>query len=63
MPDGKKGGLRCVQLTDEGLCHLYGQPDRPAICNRLTPSLEMCGTTDAYALAYLSGLEDATTPH
>lgn len=62
MPGGKPGGIRCVQLTDDGRCRLFGQPDRPAICNRLTPSLEMCGTTDAHAFDYLTQLEEVTRP-
>ena len=62
MPGGKQPGVRCVQLTNDGRCRLFGQPDRPDICNRLTPSLEMCGTTDGHAYAYLAALEEATAP-
>lgn len=62
MPNGKPPGVRCVQLTDDGRCKLFGLPSRPAICNRLTPSLEMCGTTDQHAYEYLSWLEAKTHP-
>jgi hypothetical protein len=62
MPDGKPAGVRCVQLTDDNLCRLYGHADRPAICNRLRPNVEMCGQNAEEALAYLTELERLTRP-
>jgi len=62
MPNGKSAGTRCVQLTADGRCKLYGQATRPEICVRLTPSLEMCGQTDEHAFRYLAALEEATRP-
>jgi chloramphenicol 3-O phosphotransferase len=62
MPGGKPSGVRCVQLTPDNLCSIFGQPDRPEVCNRLRPSLEMCGTRTEEALAYLYALEAATCP-
>jgi hypothetical protein len=62
MPAGKPAGVRCVQLTDDGRCRLFGQPDRPEVCVRLTPSEEMCGDTDAHAYDYLAWLEVVTRP-
>jgi hypothetical protein len=60
MPDGKPAGVRCVQLTDDNRCRIFGQPDRPIVCNNLRPSLEMCGTSDDQAYAYLAWLEQIT---
>ncbi len=63
MPQGKPAGVRCVQLDDALGCRLFGQPQRPAVCRQLRPSLEMCGPTDdggAHALRYLTQLELAT---
>jgi Fe-S-cluster containining protein len=60
MPDGKPAGVRCVQLTEDNLCRLYGHPDRPAVCNSLRASVEMCGETREHALVYLAWLEEAT---
>ena len=57
MPDGKPAGVRCVQLTDDNLCMLFGLPERPAVCVRLTPSAEMCGESAEEALIYLHILE------
>ncbi len=60
MPNGKPAGVRCVQLTDANHCRIFGQPDRPLVCGHLPPSLEMCGTTDDHAFAYLGWLEQIT---
>lgn len=62
MPQGKAAGVRCVQLTEDGRCRLFGQASRPEICVRLTPSEEMCGQTDEHAYRYLSWLESVTRP-
>ncbi|HTK05809.1 MAG TPA: YkgJ family cysteine cluster protein [Ktedonobacteraceae bacterium] len=62
MPDGKPAGVRCVQLTEDNRCLLFGKPERPAICSRLRPSAEMCGHSAHEALIYLSRLERATAP-
>ncbi|MFM8331062.1 MAG: YkgJ family cysteine cluster protein [Candidatus Methylumidiphilus sp.] len=62
MPDGKPAGLPCVQLTADWRCALFADPSRPACCVGLQPSVEMCGNSQAEALAYLSWLEEATRP-
>lgn len=62
MPDGKPSGVRCVQLTDDNLCKLFGKPERPAVCVSLRPEPDMCGTTAAEAMAYIIWLEAITAP-
>ncbi|WP_448603531.1 YkgJ family cysteine cluster protein [Thermoleptolyngbya sp.] len=62
MPDGKPAGVRCVQLTDDHRCKLLGKPERPAFCNNLQPSEDMCGTCREEAIASLTALETATAP-
>lgn len=62
LPRGKPAGQACPQLSSEGLCLLYGKPERPAVCGSLKPSLEMCGRSREEALAYLADLERATRP-
>jgi uncharacterized protein len=59
MPDGKPAGIRCVQLTSENLCRIYGQLDRPAVCRSYHAS-ESCGTNREYALQFLEELEVLT---
>jgi uncharacterized protein len=62
MPHGKPAGVRCVQLTADNLCAVFGRADRPAVCTSFRPSLEMCGRDRAEALAWLERLERATRP-
>jgi uncharacterized protein len=62
MPDGKAAGTPCAQLTHDGLCSLFGKPERPAVCVSLKPTHEMCLASREEALAYLAALESATAP-
>lgn len=62
MLHGKPAGVRCVHLTPEHRCALFGRPERPEVCCRLQPSAEMCGRSRSEALTYLTWLERATTP-
>ena len=63
MPQGKPAGVRCVQLTDDNRCKLFGHPNRPAVCSSLRPSEDMCGHSNAEAFAYLIRLEAITNPN
>ena len=62
MPNGKPAGMRCVQLTDDNRCKLFGMPERPAFCVGLRPSEEMCGENAEDALQRLNRLEALTAP-
>jgi len=62
MPGGKPAGVRCVQLSDDNRCRLFGLPERPAVCVSLRPSLEMCGQSAEEAYTYLFRLERVTRP-
>ncbi|GIP38755.1 zinc/iron-chelating domain-containing protein [Paenibacillus sp. J31TS4] len=62
MPGGKPAGVRCVQLTDDNRCRLFGRPERPPVCGSLAPSEEMCGQSNEEAFQYLAKLEQATRP-
>ncbi len=62
MPDGKPAGVRCVQLTEDNRCKLFGRPERPDVCVQLQPSKDMCGDTNEEAFAILSELERLTAP-
>ena len=63
MPQGKRAGERCVQLTDDNRCLLFEQPDRPLVCSQLRPSVEMCGDSREHAMQQLTWLELMTTPN
>lgn len=60
MPEGKPAGARCVQLTEDNRCRLYGMPERPAVCLSYQATPEFCGACRDEALARLTELERMT---
>ncbi len=60
MPQGKPAGVRCIQLTIDNRCAIFGMPERPAVCSSLRPDIAMCGSDREDALAYLNEMERAT---
>lgn len=62
MPGGKPAGTRCLQLSEENRCRIFGRPERPAVCLSLQPDREMCGNDSTHAMAYLERLELLTSP-
>lgn len=60
MPNGKPAGVRCLQLDDANRCMIFGKPERPAVCQSLRPSPDMCGTTREEAMRMLHRLEQLT---
>jgi len=62
MPEGKPAGVPCVQLDGNKCCRIFGLPERPDVCHSLRPDPEMCGSSAADALAYLTMLEQLTAP-
>ncbi len=62
MPEGKPAYVRCVQLTADNLCLLFGKPERPAVCGSLRASVEMCGASNEEAAERLTLIEVATRP-
>ncbi|MDP4093254.1 MAG: YkgJ family cysteine cluster protein [Bacillota bacterium] len=62
MPEGKPAGIRCIQLTPDNKCKIFGKPERPRVCTSLMPSKEMCGNSSGHAMDYLAELEKLTEP-
>ena len=62
MPHGKPAGVRCIHLTADHRCALYGMPERPTVCIRLRAMADICGDTFEEAIILLSDLERATAP-
>lgn len=62
MPLGKPAGVPYVQLMADQRCAIFGQPERPACCGGLQPSVEMCGGTRGEAMLWLDRLEAETAP-
>ncbi|WP_285403490.1 YkgJ family cysteine cluster protein [Luteibacter sp. ME-Dv--P-043b] len=60
MPHGKPAGVRCIQLTEDNRCAIFGRPERPKVCGGLRPEVSMCGGDRQHALGWLGELEAAT---
>lgn len=60
MPDGKLAGVRCVQLGDDHLCRIFGQPSRPQVCGDFQAEKQFCGESREQALELIRWLETAT---
>ncbi len=60
MPQGKPAGDHCVQLNDQLLCSLFGDPSRPKVCKSFRANTETCGSDRADALRNLFELEVMT---
>jgi hypothetical protein len=57
MPKGKPAGIRCVQLTSNGFCKLFGKPERPWICSAFKAERALCGNSREEALSNIARLE------
>lgn len=60
MPGGKPAGVRCIHLTADMHCAIFDRDDRPAVCNSLRPTREMCGANARDAYVTLARLERMT---
>ena len=60
MPDGKPAGERCVHLSVEFLCALFGRAERPAVCSQFKAAEDVCGADQAYAIRLIGWWENAT---
>jgi hypothetical protein len=62
MEDGKPADVRCIQLSDDNRCRIFGSALRPAVCSSLCPNIEMCGSSTVEAMYNLTELEQLTRP-
>jgi hypothetical protein len=60
MPHGKAAGVRCVQLSADNYCGLFGKPERPAVCSAFLAGPDVCGSTREEAIRLLDWLERST---
>ena len=60
MPLGKPAGQRCVQLSLDNLCALFGLAERPAVCSAFNADPEVCGDSDQDAVRILGWWEQMT---
>ena len=61
MPNGKPAGVRCVQLTEDNQCRLFGLPSRPVVCRDFAPDVAVCGTSFEEAMQRIAVLERASS--
>lgn len=57
MPGGKPAGVRCVNLTDDNRCAVFGKPERPPVCRGYRAEASFCGATREEAMEILSEFE------
>ena len=60
MPNGKPAGVRCVQLSDDNLCKIFGRPERPRVCGDFQADKTFCGDSREQALELIRWLEQET---
>ncbi|MFI8743032.1 YkgJ family cysteine cluster protein [Stutzerimonas zhaodongensis] len=60
MPSGKPAGERCLHLSEQNLCRLFGLPSRPAVCSQFQADHIVCGDSRQEAIRLLGWLEQAT---
>ena len=61
MPEGKPAGVRCIHLSAEYLCALFGRPEWPAVCVGFAADESVCGDSRETAIRLLGWLEQATS--
>jgi hypothetical protein len=59
MPDGKPAGDPCVHLTDDNLCGIFNDPQRPEVCAGFQAEPLICGENREEALHILTQLEES----
>ena len=62
MPFGKPAGVRCVNLSGENRCRIYGRQDYPAVCANFKASSGTCGNDNEFAMENQEKLERLTSP-
>jgi hypothetical protein len=60
MPNGKPAGERCLQLSADNLCRIFGQPERPAVCSAFDADPEVCGSSREDAIRLIGWWEQMT---
>jgi Fe-S-cluster containining protein len=63
MPDGKPAGVNCIHLSNDYLCKIFTDPERPDVCDGFKASMDVCGTNRIEALQLISVLEIETCPN
>ena len=62
MDEGKPAGVRCIHLTPDLKCALFGRPERPRVCSDFMSDVAVCGHDRSTALRLLGDLERQSLP-
>ncbi|MFH2142635.1 MAG: YkgJ family cysteine cluster protein [Bacteroidota bacterium] len=57
MTEGKPAGVRCIHLSDDLLCNIYNDPERPQVCTDFIFDPLICGNSAYEAKEIISSLE------
>ncbi len=57
MPYGKPAGIKCIHLTEDYRCALYGSKLRPEVCREFRPDPMICGSNREEAMNIMERLE------
>ena len=60
MPQGKPAGERCLHLSIDNLCALFGKPERPKVCGGFKAEVDVCGNDRDEAIRIIGWLEQLT---
>lgn len=60
MPLGKPAGERCIHLSVDYLCGLFGLPERPPVCGAFHADIEVCGDSREQAIKLIGWWEQMT---
>jgi len=58
MPNGKPAGVKCIHLTEDMKCELFGKPERPEVCIKFQPEELFCGNNKEEAIQIMKTLEN-----
>jgi len=58
MPDGKKAGVRCINLKDDYRCAVYNDPGYPKVCSGFNAEPAFCGSDREEAMRIFYSLSD-----
>jgi hypothetical protein len=57
MPNGKPANIKCINLSEENLCLLFDNPQRPKVCWNFTYDPLICGKSKEEAMIIMQSLE------
>ncbi len=60
MPNGKPANVRCVNLSDDLLCKIFNQANRPKVCENFKFDKLICGENQEEAMRIMNKLESIT---